>query len=566
MFNKAAEKNASLLILVGAPFVTVFLVTQTVTDPVNATKLAAAGGLGFGLLALNLIFNLKAILVENKLFLLTAVGFIVAAFSAAMNSSSPSTQNLYGSFGRNTGFIAYLVLLFIAFSALSLRDALSFKRIILGLQIAGIVNVFYCAWVLAFGDFLSWSNPYGNILGLFGNPNFISSFLGIFIATVLAVAAAPGESLLKRGAGFLLIALAFYEIVDSNSIQGIVVTAGAISIVGFFFVRSRFQNLYVTMLYSLANVVIGVIAIMGALQKGPWTFIYKTSVSLRGAYWDAGLTMGIQNPLTGVGMDSYGDWYRRARSEHAATVLPGPNTFTNAAHNVVIDFFAYGGYPLLITYLGMLSLAGVSAIKVIRRSKSYDAIFVAMFSAWSCYQVQSLISINQVGLALWGWILTGSLIAYERTTRTQSEPTPQSQQKTGKIIPKPSTNIISPQLVAGIGVVIGVLIAVPPMSADMKWRSALTSQDANKVIAALEPGYMNPSDSQRFAQAVQLFANSNLMDQAHTVALEAVRYNTEYFDTWKLLYLLSNSTKDEKKLALANMKRIDPYYADATSK
>ena len=64
MFNKAAEKTASLLILVGAPFVTVFLVTQTVTDPVNATKLAAAGGLGIGLLALTLFFNSRALLAE----------------------------------------------------------------------------------------------------------------------------------------------------------------------------------------------------------------------------------------------------------------------------------------------------------------------------------------------------------------------------------------------------------------------------------------------------------------------------------------------------------------------
>jgi hypothetical protein len=40
------------------------------------------------------------------------------------------------------------------------------------------------------------------------------------------------------------------------------------------------------------------------------------------------------------------------------------------------------------------------------------------FTAWTCYQVQSLISINQVGLALWGWILTGALIAYEEQPET----------------------------------------------------------------------------------------------------------------------------------------------------
>ena len=565
MFNKAAEKTASLLILVGAPFVTVFLVTQSVTDPVNVTKLAAAGGLGVGLLSLALFFNFKALVSENKLFLAIALVFVLAGINAVLNSSSPMSQNIYGSFGRNTGLITYLVLLAISIAALTIRETLSFKRIIFGLQIAGFINVLYCSWVLIFGDFLSWNNPYGNILGLFGNPNFISSFLGIFIATVVAQIAAPKTSWKLRITAAVVSVVAFYQIVDSNSIQGIVVTGGALAIVGFFVVRSRFQSLALTGLYIAGVSIVGALAIMGALQKGPWTFIYKTSVSLRGAYWDAGIAMGLQNPLTGVGMDSYGDWYRRTRSESAATVLPGPKVFTNAAHNVVIDFFAYGGFPLLLAYLGMLALGAVAALKVIRRTKSYDSVFVAMFAAWTCYQVQSLISINQVGLALWGWILTGALIAFERTTRTQSAEPGQERQKTGKSAPKQSTSIISPQLVAGLGIVVGVLIAVPPLSADMKWRAALDSKDANKVILALKPGYLSPSDSQRYAQAVQLFASSNLADQARQLAIEGTQFNPEYFDAWRLLYSLSNSTEEEKALALKNMKRLDPRNPDVTA-
>ena len=564
MFNKAEEKTASILILVGAPFVTVFLVTQSVTDPVNATKLAAAGGLGIGLLALTLSFNFRALFATEKLFLVLALGFIMAGLSAVVNSDSPLTQNIYGSFGRNTAFITYIVLLAISVSALTFREISSFKRIIYGLQIAGLINVIYCAWVLLFGDFLSWNNPYGNILGLFGNPNFISAFLGIFITTVLAVMVAPKTSWKYRVGGALTVLVAFYEVVDSNAIQGIVVTAGGMAIVGFFAVRAYLKSAIVTSTYSILVLGVGVLAVLGALQKGPLTFIYKTSVSLRGAYWNAGITMGMDHPLTGVGMDSYGDWYRRARSENAATVMPGPKTITNAAHNVVIDFFAYGGFPLLIAYLGMLLLAGIAAAKVIRRSKSYDPPFVAMFGAWTCYQVQSLISINQVGLALWGWILTGALIAYERATREQVAE-PQSTSKKVALLKKQSASVFSPQLVAGIGVVVGLLIAVPPLSADTKWRSALNSKDASKVMAALEPGYMNPSDSQRYAQAVQLFASSNLMDQAREIALKATVYNPDYFDAWKIVYFLSNSTEEEKALALKNMKRLDPRNPDVTA-
>jgi hypothetical protein len=562
MFNKAAEKTASLLILVGAPFVTVFLVTQTVTDPVNVTKLAAAGGLGVGLLALTLSFNLRALLAEEKLFLILALGFIAAGLNAVVNSSSPVSQNIYGSFGRNTAFITYIVLLAISVSALTLREVSSFKRIIFGLQIAGLINVIYCAWVLLFGDFLSWNNPYGNILGLFGNPNFVSAFLGIFITTILAGVVAPKVSWKYRIGGILVALVAFYEVVDSSAIQGIVVTAGGMAIVGFFAVRAYLKSAIVTSAYVVTVLGVGVLAVFGALQKGPLTFVYKTSVSLRGAYWDAGITMGMNNPFTGVGMDSYGDWYRRARSENAATVMPGPKTITNAAHNVVIDFFAYGGFPLLIAYLGMLLLAGIAAMKVIRRMQGYDAVFVAMFGAWTCYQVQSIISINQVGLALWGWILTGALIAYEKATREKIPETPAATKKMSASMKKQSASVFSPQLVAGLGVVVGLLIAVPPLSADSKWRSALNSKDANQVIAALEPGYLNPSNSQRYAQAVQLFASSNLMDQAREIALKATEYNPDYFDAWKVLYFLSNTTEEEKALALENMKRLDPRNPD----
>ena len=99
----------------------------------------------------------------------------------------------------------------------------------------------------------------------------------------------------------------------------------------------------------------------------------------------------------------------------------------------------------------------------------------------------------------------------------------------------------------------------------MNWRSALNSKDANKVLAALEPSYLNPSDSQRLAQAVQLFASSNLLTQAHEVALNGTKFNPDYFDAWKILYFLSNSTPAEKSEALQNMKRLDPLNPDVTA-
>jgi O-antigen ligase len=97
-------------------------------------------------------------------------------------------------------------------------------------------------------------------------------------------------------------------------------------------------------------------------------------VSLRGEYWQAAWNMGNKFPLNGVGMDSYGDWYRLLRDDQAL-INPGPTIVTNAAHNVVLDQFAYGGWPMLLAYLAILFLVTIAIIKVSIRDKEFKFTF-----------------------------------------------------------------------------------------------------------------------------------------------------------------------------------------------
>jgi hypothetical protein len=281
---------------------------------------------------------------------------------------------------------------------------------------------------------------------------------------------------------------------------------------------------------------------------------------LRGEYWQAGWNMGSQHPFTGVGFDTYGDWYRRLRDTQAL-ILPGPNTTTNAAHNVPFDVFAFGGWPLFVSYLGILALSVIAVIKVTLRNRKYDAIFVTLTTAWACYQLQSIISINQIGLAVWGWLFGGALIAYEITTRPKDAEhvIKQSKDKSARVVRKKQGEaIVTSTLIAGVGAVIGLLIAVPPYSADAKWRSALVSQDLKTVEAALAPGYLNPANSYKYVNAIQLLESSKLFDLAYKYALIAVDFNPNNFDSWRVLYLITNSTAEDKVRAMENMKRLDP--------
>jgi hypothetical protein len=563
MINQVAERTIARVLGIGSAFVAVIVVTGTVTDPVNVTKLFALGGFAVGAFAVLLAFGIQELWGSSKTLVILSALFILASINAVVNSEAPLVQNLYGVFGRNTALVTYLLLLMVITSAALLRRESSFNLLIWGLIAAGLVNVFYVGWVIVFGDFLSWSNPYGNVLGTFGNPNFIGAFLGIFAASLIAFILKPGTSLVIRLAAITVFFITVYEIIDSSAIQGRVVVAVGLGIVGFYLVRSKFQGVLAQLAYVAVMAIGGIFALLGALQIGPLTkFIYKSSVSLRGEYWQAGWNMGSEHPLTGVGFDAYGDWFRRARDTQAL-IMPGPNTVTNAAHNVPFDVFAFGGWPLFITYIAILVLSVIAIVKVTVRAKKYDAIFVTLTTAWVCYQLQSIISINQIGLAIWGWLFGGALIAYEIATRpkkdSESAETTKGKTISGRRVKsKQNEAIFSSTLLAGIGAVVGLLISAPPYSADAQWRSALRSQDVNKVEAALVPGYLNPANSYRYASAVQLLESSKLFDLAYKYALVGIEFNPNNFDSWDVLYKISNSTAEDKARALENMKRLDP--------
>jgi hypothetical protein len=277
--------------------------------------------------------------------------------------------------------------------------------------------------------------------------------------------------------------------------------------------------------------------------------------------------MGGTNPLTGVGFDSYGDWYRRSRPPVALVDLPGVHVVSNVAHNVILDFFASGGWPLLVTYLLLVGIGLITIVKFTLSKKKYDGIFVSLAVIWICYQIQSIVSINQIGLMVWGWALLGLLVSYVRKySLTQ---TLESKNVVASSVAKKSvTNnrqIVTPQLIAGISFLAGTLIAFPPLNSDMKWKHAIESKSVIEVENALAPNYLNHPSSQKYAEGVNLLARSGFNDLAQKYALIATNFNKDSFDAWKQLYFLPNSTDVLRKRSLSNMKRLDPLNENVTS-
>jgi hypothetical protein len=552
----SAKSVAGKYLAVSAAFITL-LITTTTSDPVNVPKMLALVISALGLFSVILVSDFKNSIKGQRNLAIALTLFVAAAVWAVLNSPSPFNQNFYGTYGRNTGFLTYLALAMLCFVSATLASRYFAELILKALLFAGVVNLIYCLWVVLVGDFIPWNNPYGNILGTLGNPNFIGSFLGILVTVLVAFVLDPKTSTKLKLAGIVAILVALFEVQASKAVQGVVLSAGGSALVGFYYLRSRLKGNLALSAYSLGIMTLGVFAVFGALQKGPLAeIVYKTSVSLRGEYWQAAIKMAELRPFTGVGMDSYGDWYRRARDEQAM-ILPGPSVVTNAAHSVPLDFLAYGGWPLFIAFLILFTLSVIAIIKITLREKEFNWVTVGLIGAWTCYQVQSLISINQIGLAIWGWITMGVLIGYEKATRTKSDTSPGAR-ITKKSVKKGENNIISPQLVFGIGGLVGLFIALPAYTADTTYKSAVSSGQLQSLEKALSPSYLSPSSTYALGSSVELLINSQLNDLAYKYAKAGVEFNPQAHDAWRMLYFTPTVSPEDKALAKAKLIELDP--------
>jgi len=464
--------------------------------------------------------------------------------------------NLFGVGGRNTGLITYISLAVVFISSVQLNSSLAIQKVIKAFAFAGIFNVAYCLLSIAGIELIPWNNIYKTILGTFGNPNFIGAFLGIFAVLTLAFIVDKNQSRKIQLSGFIVLSVTFFEILESDAIQGIVVFALGASIVIWMKIRSTFTRSIVEYVYLSGVIVSGIFAVLGALQIGPLTkYIYKASVSLRGEYWQAAWNMGIQHPFTGVGMDSYGSWFRRARDTEGF-LKPGANVTTNAAHNVFLDIFAYGGFPLLIAYLLVIAVIARSAFNLLFASKNYDFMGVGLVAVWVCYQAQALISINQIGVAIWGWIFGGLIIAYDKILKlSRLEVLSASNKEKGRNTKVKRGSEAGISLATFVGLVLAMLIAMPPMIADGKWRNAMGSGDAKKVESAATSW---PQDPVRLNEAIKIFADNKLDETALKLSKMSTTKFSEHYISWYSYMQLVNITDSERAYARAQLHRLDP--------
>lgn len=564
MLTHIVEKRLTqALLLVGC--LTTFLINPWGNyDPINPIKVLTLSTIAFftfGLLTSKLEVFTSLL---PRIFLFSIIFFVTWMFIVLFVSQAPKTQQIWGMFGRNTGIVMYLSLVLIQIASSCLRKEENFHTLLKGFLLMGLIETFYSYLQLSKMDPIKWNIQ--DIFGTLGNANFLSAFLGMTAIASLALSLKKNVIFKRRSLLFIFLILQLIILKSTSSIQGLMIFLGSSVVVLYIYLKflPKFKKLKLP--YLIMSIILLIFTSLALFNIGPLRkLVYQDTIIFRTDYWHAGFKMTIANPIFGVGIDSYGDWYRTFRGFISAT-RTDPNRTANTAHNIFLDISSGGGIPLIIAYLAMLSIAIALSLKYLKSSRNYDPVFTSFFASWIGYQLQSFISINQVGVGVWGWILTGLLVGYCRmkldSTKSSASVTSgalQDPKKNDRTSRKrtPKQQLLNPG-VAVIGfafMVGGFLLSLPPMVADLKFRAAMNKGDLNSMISASQS---IGATAWHITQVVEVASKSNYLPQAIQMDQELIKRFPRDFYGWRVAASLNGIPSDLQAKARIKILELDP--------
>ena len=532
-----APITAALAIIALAPYV--------LMDSVNPIKLLIVSTFGFGYILI-FVLNFKQIKNEkSNLILWASSSFITLSVFVTFTTQNELSQQLYGVIGRQTGLILHLGLfgLLIAGNLFASQHLLVSSMKIF--QISGVIIGSYGLIQIFDFDPLTWSSNPGWVAATLANPNFFSSFMGMLVCVTLPYIISA-KKVSSKVLYLLSVLICVFIIVKTRSQQGIILVLLGVAITLHFYIKSK--NLPKGWLWSYVSLTaLGfMVLLLDIFQKVPWEpILYKTSVSARGDYWRAGLAVIEKYPLTGVGFDGLREQLGLVREPISLT--RGDQLDLDSAHNIYIDKGIAGGVPLLILYLVMIIIVAIAIKKLASNMSSFKPEFVAVISCWITWAVQGVISIDNVGLASWGWYLSGLITGLAAVSGQSTQ---------GYAEPRVKIKFNSKPYIAGM--LIGAIIATPLITREFRYVKSIESGDEKALQAA---ALQFPQDVFRIGRAAEILKEYKIQKESLFLAQSGVKNFPDSYSAWAVLYTSPWASEVERAQAKVKLFKLDPYRA-----
>ena len=548
--SKAIDRGIAYLLVFGSLLVTV-TISPWNFDPISIPK--------FTIVALVAIFGIVLHLTqlseaprrdasmssfEFLLFLLA----ILLTINLLQNNYALS-ERLFGVGSRNTGYVTYLSFLAIAFLASKYAGFINKLTFLKVLYSANIIVTIYYLLQRSDLDFIEVTNFYARPSSTLGNPNFVSGFIGMtaIIPFFIYMSNRNFKTLFLSLFG---IAVNLIVILDSQSIQG--VFAFSFSVITLTLVVSYLKFKRYFLIAGMLFFTFGIFAFLGLLGQGPLSSQLSTNTLFsRFDYWRAAASMTFSNPIFGVGLDGYGDFYREYRDQTAFNRL-GESQTTDTPHNLFLDYFASGGLPLGVTLAILIIFVYFRVTRVIFLNSNLNSDLVPLFVIFNAYLIQSLVSPNSLGIGVWLWVLLGKMW---QLTQSQS---PKSDSR--KYIRKAITKWVGSFVYrTKLGLISCLLVTVPfvvsPLNTDLEFLNAAESSDGRRLIKVASAW---PMDTKRFLLVEEAISAGAFDGFKLQVAQLGVRHNPHSYMLWRAIFQNPYTSVTERSRALDELNRLEP--------
>jgi O-antigen ligase len=520
---------------------TVLILPTTNLDPISLPKFT------FTLLALVVLhvfvtFRYSGFLkqIKNSSYLKVIFTFVILLITNLLANNYAIEERLFGVSGRNTGILMYLGFSYITLILVFLNHEKSMLYFAISLTLANIGVCTYFLLQLSGRDFFDFTEYYAAPSSTLGNPNFVSGFVG-FAAISAWFFVAQQKNWLNIFLATLSSAISIFVIVKSQSIQGFFSLLGGLLTVLIILVRRRSRKVGGGLI--AASILGGVFSFLGFLGMGPLgERLFTTTLLSRMDYWRAALAMTLDSPIFGKGLDSFGDFYREYRDETAFNRFSGQAT--DSAHNVLLDLLSGGGIPLGVIYFLIQVIPAIMLLKKLLSPIGFDGRELILLSVWVAFILQSVVSINQIGVGIWGWVLSGLIFSQVKSSHLE---------RAKKGIAKREFQAVS--LLVLIPIFIFVILA--PIRSDSKFLSSANSADGLKLK---EISLSWPMDTKRVILTSAGFKGAGYEKLALDISLAGVEHNPNSYVLWKQIYENSEASAQLKLEAERSLLRIEPRF------
>ena len=536
---QAKSNSTYKVICISALVITLVLSPNVNKDSLIIPKIALLFLLALYLLP-KIILSSNTFLKVKELKILTIIILliIIQLLIVFLTSSAPIEQQLYGRTGRGLGLFTQLSFLIILIASATFMKISDLNFTIKLLTISAIITSTYSIFQ-SFGiDFLKWDSRTNGVIGTLGNPNFQSTFAAIALIPAIFAFGRTKYRYLYALVSSIILLLTIYR---TQSTQGYVGSALAVCTITIIFLW--YKNRILSTLAVLASTVVGILAVLGMLNYGPLKlFLYKISVQSRGDFWRSAFATANDNPIVGVGIDSFGDSYLKYR-DLVAVSHPFAE-YADNAHNYFLEYAATGGYPLLLLHLILIVLILFVFFSTQKKLGKFNLELAILFTTWIVIQAQSIISPGNIAIMLWNSILSGAIIGYGVL----------SKRMTHNIVDEKNLFSITRPFSALL-LMFGIIIYYPLFNTDRLQMQAMSTRNGDLAITSAQKF---PESVLRYSVITRELLNSQLPQQALLVARSAVEWNPNSPNLWALILINPAAPLEERQAAKSQILELDP--------